>query len=132
LRNIIDKIKFIKKIFVRCIFQFIREFFIFFYIFLKKISKKFKNEVIFIIMNILVREIVMKTFLDKNGLIKIPEEVKAFLNMDSGDALIWYVAEENGKRYAIIECEPSPFKKLCGRMNNPELTYNRLRNIEIF
>ena len=63
----------------------------------------------------------------KKGLTTIPIKVRRALKIEEGDILIWEINKENN--IAIIKVLKDPLKRLKGKYNDPNLTYDKIEEL---
>lgn len=61
------------------------------------------------------------------SLTTIPVKVRKALNIKEGDILIWEINKENN--IAIIKVLKDPLKRLKGKYNDPNLTYDKIEEL---
>ena len=63
----------------------------------------------------------------KKGLTTIPIKVRRALKIEEGDILVWEIDKENN--IAIIKVLKDPLKRLKGKYNDPNLTYDKIEEL---
>ncbi len=63
----------------------------------------------------------------RKGLVNIPSEVRRKLGIEEGDIIAWIV--DARAKTATIKVLKNPAKKLRGKYNDPQLTYEKVEEI---